>query len=158
MNLNLIKEKIFNSKNISTNEATFIFDLIMNGEISEVEVAGILIGLKTKSESKDEILGAAKSMRQKSLKISSPNNTVDTCGTGGDMSGTLNISTSAAIVAASAGAKVAKHGNRSISSKCGSADMLEKIGYKISADQIYLEIHCQKIIFVFCLLNIITLQ
>ena len=89
MNLNSIKEKIFNSKNISTDETTFIFDLIMNGTISEVEVAGILIGLKTKSESKDEILGAAKSMRKKSLKISSPINTIDTCGTGGDMSGTL---------------------------------------------------------------------
>ena len=65
MNLNLIKEKIFNSKNISASETKFIFDLIMNGEISEVEAAGILIGLKTKSESKDEILGAAKSMREK---------------------------------------------------------------------------------------------
>ena len=104
MKLNLIKEKIFNSKNISVNETKFIFDLIMNGEVSEVEAAGILIGLKTKSESKDEILGAAKSMREKSLKIFSPENTIDTCGTGGDMSGTLNISTSAAIVAASAGA------------------------------------------------------
>ena len=139
MKLNLIKEKIFNSKNISVNETKFIFDLIMNGKISEVEAAGILIGLKTKSESKDEILGAAKSMREKSLKISSPENTIDTCGTGGDMSGTLNISTSAAIVAASAGAKVAKHGNRSISSRSGSADMLEKIGYKISANPSYLE-------------------
>jgi len=139
MNLKSIKEKIFNSKNISSDETEFIFDLIMDGKISEIEAAGILIGLKTKSESKDELLGAAKSMRKKSLKISSPIDTIDTCGTGGDMSGTLNISTSAAIVAASAGAKVAKHGNRSISSKSGSADMLEKIGYKISADPTYLE-------------------
>ena len=139
MNLNLIKEKIFNSKNISSEESTFIFNLIMNGEISEIEAAGILIGLKIKTESKNEILGAAKTMREKSLQISSPLNTIDTCGTGGDMSGSLNISTSAAIVAASAGAKVAKHGNRSISSKSGSADMLEKIGYKISADKNYLE-------------------
>ena len=130
MNLNLIKEKIFNSQNISTDETKFIFDLIMKGEISEVETAGILISLKTKSESKDELLGAAKTMREKSLKISSPENCIDTCGTGGDMKGTLNISTAAAIVAASAGAYVAKHGNRSISSQSGSADILEKLGLK----------------------------
>ena len=139
MNLKDIKEKIFNSKNISTEETIFIFNLIMSGEISEIEIAGILVALKTKSETKDEILGATKIMREKSLKIRSSDDAVDTCGTGGDMSGTLNISTSAAIVAASAGAKIAKHGNRSISSKSGSADMLEKLGYKISSNPSKLE-------------------
>jgi len=132
MNFELIKEKIFNSKDLSVKETIFIFDLIMNGKLSEIEISGILIALKIKSESKNEILGAAKCMREKSLKINSNINTVDTCGTGGDMSGTLNISTGAAIVAASAGASIAKHGNRSISSKSGSADMLEKLGYKIT--------------------------
>ena len=87
-----------------------------------------------KGEKIDEIIGAAKVMREKSIKINSPENTIDTCGTGGDMKNTLNISTSAAIVAASAGVKIAKHGNRSVSSKSGSADMLESIGYKISND------------------------
>lgn len=134
MNLKTIKEKLFNRQNISTKESILIFDLIMNGKLSEIEMTAILIALKTKSENKNEILGAAISMREKSLKISSPKNTVDTCGTGGDKKGTLNISTSAAIVAASAGAKIAKHGNRSISSKCGSADMLENLNYKISLD------------------------
>jgi len=144
MNLESIKEKIYQSKNISTDETIFIFDLIMTGKISEIEISSILIGLKIKSETKDEILGAAKIMRSKSLKISSPEDAVDTCGTGGDMSGTLNISTSAAIVAASAGAKIAKHGNRSISSKSGSADMLEKLGYKISSEVSYLEESLEK--------------
>ena len=139
MELKKIKEKIFNSKDLSTEETTNLFDLIMNGELSEIETAAVLIGLRVKSESKNEILGAAKSMRKNSIKIKSPCNSIDTCGTGGDMSGTLNISTSAAIVAASAGAIIAKHGNRSISSKSGSADMLEKLGYKITDNINFIE-------------------
>lgn len=134
MEIKQIKEKIFELKDLSLEETTFIFDLIMTGRISEVNTAAILIGLKLKTESQNEILGATKIMRSKSLKITSDEETVDTCGTGGDMSGTLNISTAAAIVAASAGAKIAKHGNRSISSKSGSADILEKLGYKITND------------------------
>ena len=134
MDIEKIKDKIFQSINLSVEETIYIFDLIMNGKISEIETSAILIGLKIKSESKNEILGATKCMRKKSLKINSSFNTVDTCGTGGDMMGTLNISTCAALIAASAGAKVAKHGNRSISSKSGSADMLEKLGYKITDD------------------------
>ena len=138
MNINIVKDKIFNLQSLSTEETIYIFNLIMTGKISEIEIAAILISLKSKSETKDEILGAAKCMREKSLKVITSDNAVDTCGTGGDMMGTLNISTSAAIVAASAGAKIAKHGNRSISSKSGSADMLEKLGYKISSDLHYL--------------------
>ena len=138
MNINKIKDKIFNLLNLSTEETVYIFNLIMTGKISEIEIAAILIALKSKSETKEEVLGAAKCMREKSLKVITSDNAVDTCGTGGDMMGTLNISTSAAIVAASAGAKIAKHGNRSISSKSGSADMLEKLGYKISSDLDYL--------------------
>jgi len=139
MNINQIKKNIFNLVDLSVEESSFIFNSIMSGEISEIEIAGILIALKIKKESKDEILGAAISMRAKSIKINSSDDAVDTCGTGGDMIGTLNISTSAAIVAASAGAKIAKHGNRSISSKSGSADMLEKLGYKITDKIDYLE-------------------
>ena len=98
MNFDKIKKNIFNLQNISSEESIYIFDLIMNGEISEIEMSGILIALKNKTETINEILGAAISMREKSLKIISPDNAVDTCGTGGDMSGTLNISTSAAII------------------------------------------------------------
>ena len=139
MNLIKIKNKLFDKQDLSFEESSFVFNLIMNGEVGEIDTASILISLKIKNESKDEIYGAAKIMRDKSMKISSPINAIDTCGTGGDMSSTLNISTSAAIIAASAGAIVAKHGNRSISSKSGSADMLEKLGIKISSEKNYLE-------------------
>ena len=139
-----IKEKLFNSQSLSLDETVFIFDLIMKGKISKIDISAILIALKIKTESYNEILGATKIMRSKSLQIESDDYTVDTCGTGGDMIGTLNISTSAAIVAASAGVKVAKHGNRSISSKSGSADMLEKLGYKLSNDLNYLKSNLEK--------------
>ncbi len=134
MNLNFILNKIYIKKNLTIEESNFIFNKIMNGELNDIEITAILISLKIKNESISEIIGAAQAMREKSLKIISPNNTIDTCGTGGDMKDTLNISTSAAIVAASAGVKIAKHGNRSVSSKSGSADMLEKLGYKITND------------------------
>ena len=132
MNQEKILFKIYSKINLSTEESIFIFNKIMSGELDDIEITSILIGLKMKNESADEIIGAAKVMREKSLKINSPINTIDTCGTGGDMKDTLNISTSAAIVAASAKVNIAKHGNRSVSSKSGSADMLEKLGYRIS--------------------------
>jgi len=134
MDINLIINKILNCKDLTTKESTYIFNKIMNGELDDIKITAILIGLKIKGEKIDEIIGAARVMREKSIKIDSPENTIDTCGTGGDMKDTLNISTSAAIVAASAGVKIAKHGNRSVSSKSGSADMLEKIGYEITSD------------------------
>ena len=96
MLIKTIKNKLFNKIDL-TNEETFqLFQMIMNGEISEIDTTAILIALKIKGENKDEILGATKIMREKSLKISSPNNCIDTCGTGGDMKGTLNISTTSA--------------------------------------------------------------
>ncbi len=132
MNQVSILNKIFEKQDLNVDESTYIFNKIMSGELDDIKITSILVGLKIKGETQQEIIGAAKVMREKSLKINSPNNTIDTCGTGGDMKDTLNISTTAAIVAASAGVTIAKHGNRSVSSKSGSADMLEKIGYKIS--------------------------
>ncbi len=134
MDQNLIINQIFNGEDLTIEDSTFLFNKIMSGELDDIKITAILIGLKLKGEKIDEIIGAAKVMKEKSIKINSPENTIDTCGTGGDMKNTLNISTSAAIVAASAGVKIAKHGNRSVSSKSGSADMLESIGYKISSD------------------------
>ena len=132
MDQTLILNKILEQQNLNIEESMYIFNKIMSGELDDIKITSILIGLKLKGETKEEIIGAARVMREKSLKINSPQNTIDTCGTGGDMKDTLNISTSAAIVAASAGVTIAKHGNRSVSSKSGSADMLEKIGYKIT--------------------------
>ena len=134
MEIKKIKEKLFSLNHLTSDDSLFLFDEIMNGRLSEIDISAILILLKIKGETKEEILGAAKIMRSKSLKIHSSENTVDTCGTGGDMSDTLNISTAASLVAASCGVKIAKHGNKSVSSKSGSADMLEKIGYKFSDD------------------------
>ena len=132
MEINNIKRKLFSQNNLTSEESYSLFDVIMNGELNEIDLSAILISLKIKGETKEEILGAAQIMRSKSLKITSSDNIVDTCGTGGDMSNTLNISTAASLVAASCGVKIAKHGNKSVSSKSGSADMLENIGYKFS--------------------------
>ena len=139
MEINNIKNKLFSQINLTSDESFFLFNAIMNGELNEIDTSAILISLKIKGETKDEILGATKIMRSKSLKISSSANIVDTCGTGGDMSDTLNISTAASLVAASCGVTIAKHGNKSVSSKSGSADMLENIGYKFSDDPKKLE-------------------
>ena len=139
MEINNLKNKLFSKNNLTTDESLSLFEEIMNGRLSEIDISSILTSLKIKGETKEEILGAVKIMRSKSLKISSSDNTVDTCGTGGDMSDTLNISTAASLVAASCGVKIAKHGNKSVSSKSGSADMLENIGYKFSNDPSKLE-------------------
>ena len=109
MEINYIKNKLFSKKNLSSDESLYLFELIMNGELNEIDIAAILISLKIKGETKDEIIGAAKIMRSKSLKISCSANIVDTCGTGGDMSDTLNISTAASLVAASCGVVIAKN-------------------------------------------------
>ncbi len=139
MEINNIKNKLFSQSNLTAEESFSLFSEIMNGKLNEIDTSAILISLKIKGETKDEILGATKIMRSKSLKISSSANIVDTCGTGGDMSDTLNISTAASLVAASCGVTIAKHGNKSVSSKSGSADMLENIGYKFSDDPKKLE-------------------
>ena len=134
MEIKSFKNKLFSQQDLTSDESMRLFELIMSGKLSEIDITAILTSLKLKGETKDEILGATKIMRSKSMKISSSLNTVDTCGTGGDMSDTLNISTAASLVAASCGIKIAKHGNKSVSSKSGSADMLESIGYKFSDD------------------------
>ena len=139
MEIKILKNKLFNQNNLTADESLYLFEAVMNGQLTEIDISAILTSLKIKGETKEEILGATKIMRSKSLKISTIENTVDTCGTGGDMSDTLNISTAASLVAASCGVRVAKHGNKSVSSRSGSADMLENIGYKFSDEPKKLE-------------------
>jgi anthranilate phosphoribosyltransferase len=113
-------------------EMTDVMNTIMTGGATPAQIGGFLIGLRMKGESVTEITAAAKVMRDLAKKVSAPHdNMVDTCGTGGDSSGTFNISTASAFVTAAAGARVAKHGNRSVSSKSGSADVLEAAGVKL---------------------------
>ncbi len=131
--------QLLNHHDLSSDEMTQIMRMIMTGECTDAQIAGFLIALRQKGETVDEITAAAQVMRELSQKvlIDVPH-LIDTCGTGGDGANTFNISTTVAFVAAAAGAKVAKHGNRSVSSKSGSADLLEKAGVKLdmSADDI----------------------
>ncbi|MFH1428214.1 MAG: anthranilate phosphoribosyltransferase [Candidatus Margulisiibacteriota bacterium] len=125
--------RLLQCKDLTTSESTQIMNLIMGGELTPAQVAGFLVALRMKGETINEITGMAKSMLKHAVKIKpKAKDIIDTCGTGGDLSNTFNISTVSAIVAAGAGAVVAKHGNRSVSSNCGSADLLEALGVNIT--------------------------
>ncbi len=124
--------KLVEKENLTRDEAYQAMNEIMSGVATASQIAGFLMGLRLKGETVLEIAGCAQAMREKAVKVKTKHKIViDTCGTGGDAVGTFNISTAAAIVACGAGAVVAKHGNRAISSKCGSADVLKALGVKI---------------------------
>jgi len=119
-------------ENLSSEEARQAMLAILSGEATTPQIAAFLIGLRTKGETADELLGFARAMREKAAPVDvGPEPLLDTCGTGGDGGRTFNISTIAAFVVAGAGVRVAKHGNRSLSSACGSADVLEALGIHI---------------------------
>jgi anthranilate phosphoribosyltransferase len=122
--------KIIEKENLSLYESYDAMLRIMSGDVSNVILSAFLVALKSKGETADEIAGFVKAMREKSIKINI-DNAIDVCGTGGDSSGTFNISTAVAFVVAGAGIKVAKHGNRSVSSNSGSADVLKELGVNI---------------------------
>jgi anthranilate phosphoribosyltransferase len=127
-------EKLGRREDLTTDEAASAMSVIMRGEAAPAQIAALLIGLSMKGERPAELVGLAKTMRAEAVPLSAPPPDVfDTCGTGGDRSGSFNISTAAAIVVAACGVTVAKHGNRSVSSLCGSADVLEALGVTISA-------------------------
>ncbi len=124
--------KVIRRENLNIEEMTEAMMALMSGEVDPILASSFLTALKMKGEAIDEIVAGATVMREKASVISIDNAvTLDTCGTGGDSLGTYNISTAVAIIAAAAGVSVVKHGNRSVSSKCGCADVLEEVGIKI---------------------------
>ena len=126
-------DRLASGNDLTVAEAESVLEQIMSGESSEVQTAGFLVALRTKGETVEEIVGLARTMRRFSTRVEVQGvDLVDTCGTGGDKSHSFNISTTAAFVVAGAEASVAKHGNRSATSQCGSADVLEALGADLS--------------------------
>lgn len=134
MNIQDAIKTIVAGRNLGQDEAAAVMEQIMSGEATPAQIAALLTGLHIKGETDAEIAGMAEIMRAKAVRVYHDSPVLDTCGTGGDSSNTFNISTAAAFVAAGAGATVAKHGNRAMSSKCGSADVLEGLGVNIELD------------------------
>jgi len=130
----VIKEAIailVSGHSLTMEQAAQVMEEIMSGEVTPAQFGAFVTALRLKGETVDEIAGLAKTMRAKAIRVTIAEPVVDTCGSGGDGSATFNISTAAAFVAAGAGLKVAKHGNRAMSSQCGSADVLEALGIRI---------------------------
>ncbi|MBA3820578.1 MAG: anthranilate phosphoribosyltransferase [Deltaproteobacteria bacterium] len=121
---------------LSRAEVAEVMGQIMDGEATAAQIGGLLVALRAKGEAVDELVGAASAMRTRATPLACPNleRSIDTCGTGGDGAGTINVSTLAAILIAACGGTVAKHGNRAQSSRCGSADVLETLGVVVDAD------------------------
>ena len=129
MDIQQALQKVLNNKNLTIDEMCDVMRLIMSGKTTEAQLGGFLIGLRCKGETIDEIAAAVQVMRELATKVViNGQHVIDTCGTGGDGANTFNISTTCAFVVAAAGGQVAKHGNRSVSSSCGSADLLEAAG------------------------------
>lgn len=134
MALGEMVQKVLCRVDLTADEARASMDEIVDGRARQAQVAGLLVGLAMKGERPAEIVGFARAMRERAVKLDVPaGDCVDLCGTGGDNSGTFNISSAAAVTVAACGVRVAKHGNRSVSSRCGSADVFEALGVNVAA-------------------------
>ena len=129
-----ILAKVATGATLSSDEAERAFDILMSGEATHTQIGALLMGLRVRGETVDEITGAVRIMRRKALHVEAPPGAIDVVGTGGDSSGTYNVSTGAALVVAGCGVTVAKHGNRAVSSKSGAADVLTALGVNLDAD------------------------
>jgi anthranilate phosphoribosyltransferase len=118
--------KVAEGRSLTRDEAKEAFDIMMSGEATPTQIGGFLMALRVKGETVDEITGAVQTMRERMLRVAAPADAIDIVGTGGDASGSFNISTASAFVAAGAGLKVAKHGNRALSSKSGCASFSDE--------------------------------
>ncbi|MGH6921630.1 MAG: anthranilate phosphoribosyltransferase, partial [Geminicoccaceae bacterium] len=119
---------------LTLEEARAAFDIMMSGDATPAQVGGFLMALRVRGETVEELTGGAMAMRERMVKVKAPADAIDTCGTGGDASGTYNVSTAAALVVAACGVPVAKHGNRALSSRAGSADVLAALGVNTDAE------------------------
>jgi anthranilate phosphoribosyltransferase len=144
-----IVENLKKGQNLTFKESRLLFSNLMEGKYAENSIIEILEALSKKGETKDEIAGGIYVLRDKASKVNSDPNTIDTCGTGGDGQNSLNISTAAAIVLSSMGIKVAKHGNKAVSSNCGSADVLEALKININLKPNEVEESIEKFNFAF---------
>mgnify|MGYP001026031618 FL=1 len=140
-----ILQKLAQGNSLSSSEASQAFDIILNGGASSGQIGGFLMALQQRGETIEEITAGAQVMRKNALHVKAPTDAVDTCGTGGDGSGTYNISTAVALVAAACGAHVAKHGNRALSSKSGSSEVLEALGVRLDLSPDALETCIQEV-------------
>ena len=119
---------------LSLDQARSAFEIMMSGDATPAQVGAFLMGLRVRGETVDELTGGAEALRERMVKVEAPADAIDTCGTGGDSSGTFNVSTAAALVVAACGVPVAKHGNRALSSKAGSADILAALGVNLDVE------------------------
>ena len=126
--------RVADGQALSEDDATAAFEIIMSGDATPSQIGGFLMALRTRGETVEELTGAARIMRAKALHIEPPDGAIDVCGTGGDNSGTYNVSTAVALVLAAAGIPVAKHGNRALSSRTGGSDVLGALGVNLDAD------------------------